>query len=92
MENKENIFETIPKHYYPYYIQLYNLFSFEYLNKLITPSILALFSISRMRGSGKHRRNIKYTAMYNIYYQYYLFDDKRFVSYDELLNYIYYFN
>lgn len=92
MEHKETIFELIPNHHYPYYIRLYNLFSFEYINKLISPSVLGLFSISRLRGHGKHRRNIKYTATYNIYYQYYSFDDKRFISYDDLLNYVYYYN
>jgi hypothetical protein len=92
MEHKETIFETIPNHYYPYYIRLYNLFSFEYINKLISPSVLGLFSISRVRGYGKHRRSITYTATYNIYYQYYSFNDMKFTSYDDLLNYIYYYN
>lgn len=81
----------IPNHCYPYQIQLFNLFSFKYLNKLISPSILALFSIFRVIGSGKHKRKINYTATYNIYFQYYSFNDKRFSSYKDLLDYIYYF-
>lgn len=91
---EEKLFDPsfIPNHYYPYSIQLYNLFSFKYINKLISPSLLALFSISRIRGYGKHKKQIEYTAIYNIYYQYYSFDDKRFVTYDELLNYVWTFN
>ena len=92
--DKESIFEVnfIPNHRYPYLVKLYNLFSFVYINKLISPSILGLFSISRIRGSNKHRHNIIYTATYNIYYQYYSFNDERFISYEDLLNYVYNFN
>lgn len=97
IEPMENIFENnfIPKHYYPYLIQLYNLFSFKYLNRLLSPSSLALFSISRIRGKNlfiNKKINVEYTAMYNIYYQYYSFNDKRFVTYDDLLNYVLNFN
>jgi hypothetical protein len=90
----ENIFECdfIPNHKYPYLIQLYNLFSFKYLNKLISPTLLALFSISRTRRRGIFMIKIEYTAIYNIYYQYYSFDNKKFITYNELLNYILTFN
>ena len=93
----ENIFESnfIPIHYYPYSIQLYNLFLFKYLNKQISPSLLVLFSISKNCYKSSliyNKRKIEYTAIYNIYYQYYSFDDKQFVTYDELLNYILTFN
>lgn len=91
--SEESIFESdfIPVHYYPYRIHLYNLFSFEYINKLISKSTLALFSITKMRGNSisfKKKYKIKYTATYNIYYQYYSFDGKRFITYDDLLNYV----
>jgi hypothetical protein len=91
--SEENIFESdfIPTHYYPYRIRLYNLFSFEYVNKQISQSVLALFSITRKRGNSlsfKKKYKIKYTATYNIYHQYYSFDGKKFITYDELLNYV----
>ncbi len=89
-KDSKNIFETnfIPNHYYPYNIHFNNLFSFQYINDLISPSILVLFSISKIRGYSK----IKYTAIYNIEEHYYLFDDKRFISYENLLNYVYNFH
>lgn len=94
--SKENVFESkfVPKHHYPHWIRLYNLFSFEYINKQVSQNSFALFSITRMRGESSlfsRRCKVKYVATYNIYYQYYSFDNKKFVTYDDLLIYVWNF-
>jgi hypothetical protein len=46
-----------------------------------------LFSLKRRRGSGKHITDVELIAKYNKYTKTYMFDDKKFLTKEELVEY-----
>jgi len=79
-------------YYYPYYLHFQNLLSFRHINTINenyiindAPKSIDLWSISRW--SKRYKGDKFYTATYNCYTKNYEFCGKRFLSYDDVVNY-----
>ena len=88
-------------YFYPYYIHFLNLFSFTHYNRLppehqlIVPTNVTsknpripLFSITRYTFRKRASGATEYIAEYNYYTQLYSFNSKKFVSYNDLIEYV----
>lgn len=81
-------------YYYPYYLQFTNMLSFRHYNSIdenefsnISSSNkeVELWSISRWSYS-RFKGTTTFTASYNYYTKNYIFDGKRYISYDDVVN------
>jgi hypothetical protein len=69
-------------------IRIKHFFSFATYNDNSDPYMCKLFSIEIRRGSGKHSALCKLVAIHNTSTGIYHFDGNRFVTYDEMLDYV----
>jgi len=73
-------------------VYLINILSYQNYSDIIIPKgQIALFQISKRVGSGKRITNKKFIATHNPYTGIYKFDDKRFLSLNDMLYYVLYF-
>lgn len=72
-------------YYFPHFLYIYNILSFQNLNKPNNNEMVELWKINRWSYT-KHKGTKSYTASYNNANGYYLFNGKRYVNYDDLVN------
>ena len=73
-------------------VYLINILSYQnYSDVIIQKGHIVLFQISRRVGTGKHITNKKFIATHNPNTGIYNFDDKRFLSLNDMLYYVLYF-
>ena len=79
-------------YFYPYLLHILNLLSFTHYNTIDesqivsdSPSTIPLWSLSRWSYS-RYKGTKTFTASYNYYTKTYTFAEKRYLSYDELVN------
>lgn len=80
--------------HYPYYLHFLNLLSFKYYGEvpsnIICPKpedkCVPLWSITRVHAGPKTRSVKEHVAYYNCYTQNYEFCNKRYISYDDVVN------
>ncbi len=79
-------------YYYPFYLHFVNLLSFKHHNSInendminIPNKPVVLWSINRFSYT-KYKGTKSFTASYNYYTRIYEFDEKRYESYDDVVN------